>query len=148
MQTPLPSIAYQKNKLYKPTETAILDAHTILNAAVFNNELPIPPVKLRQSKHYVLCHGYSETRRTPHHAELVLNRRFHCVQWMVIILAHEMSHQYQWEVDGIIRLNEGKRPLLGHGPSFFKFRPQLKEFGIPLKTSYDSPLWLKTQQKL
>ena len=148
LQTPLPSLEYQKKRLFTPTETQVLDVHALLNEAVFNNELPTPPVRLRQSRHYGVCKGFDATHRKPHHAEIQLHRRFHCIQWMVFILAHEMVHQYQWDVDGILRLEQGKNPLLSHGPSFYKFRPKLAEVGIPLKAAYDSPLWLKTQLKL
>ena len=148
LQTPLPPIEYQKKRLFTPTETQVLDVHALLNKAIFDDKLPVPPVRLRQSRHYGICKGFDETHRKPHHAEIQLHRRFHCIQWMVFILAHEMVHQYQWDVDGIIRLNSGKKPLMSHGPSFYKFKPELAEIGIPLKVAYDSPLWLKTQLKL
>ena len=145
MQTPLPPIEYQKKRLYVPDVEEIRYLHKILNEVVFGNKLRDPPLKLKNMMYFGLCSGYAETNKLPHHAAIALQRRYHCVQWVVLILAHEMAHQYQWEVDGAVRLVEGKRPLLSHGPTFYKFSKQLKEYGIPLRKSYCSHLWLATQ---
>jgi len=145
MQTPLPPIDYQKKRLYAPTETEILELHRLLNEKVFNNQLRVPPLKLKNMGHFGMCYGHVATSKIPHHAALALRRRYQCVQWVMLILAHEMAHQYQWEVDGPIRIAEGKKPLLSHGPTFYKFNKTLTAYGIPLRSSYDVPLWLATQ---
>lgn len=71
--------------------------------------------------------------------------KWYCKQWLVNTLAHEMCHQYQWDIIGNQRLIEGKQPIMSHGPSFFVFREQLKEHGINLKTAHSKRKWFKYQ---
>ena len=66
-------------------------------------------------------------------------------QWLVTILAHEMSHQYQWDILGKQRLAEGKEKIMSHGPSFFVFKDNLAKYDIPLKTSHSQGKWFKYQ---
>lgn len=140
LNTPLPPLEEQKAKKYRPTKEEILEVHALLNKYIFEGKLRTPPLRLKKVWYYGECTGYVATKRKPHHAALLMNSRYYCVQWMVMILAHEMAHQYQWEVDGLARIAEGKKPLLSHGPSFYKFKDKLKEYGIPLKIHY-TKLW-------
>ena len=71
--------------------------------------------------------------------------KWYCKQWLVTTLAHEMCHQYQWEIIGAERISMGKDPIMSHGPSFFLFRERLKEHGISLKTSHSKRKWFKYQ---
>ena len=71
--------------------------------------------------------------------------KWFCKQWLIATLAHEMCHQYQWDILGPIRLDEGKQPILSHGPSFFVFRDKLAQHGIRLKSHYGMRRWLKYQ---
>ena len=64
---------------------------------------------------------------------------------MVIVLAHEMSHQYQWLVRGAVRRSKNREPIMSHGPSFFEFKKKMAEYGIPLKDCYCDIKWFKTQ---
>ena len=54
-------------------------------------------------------------------------------------------HQYQWDVIGDIRRKEGINPIMSHGPSFFYFKNELEEIGIPLKTGISIRKWFTTQ---
>jgi hypothetical protein len=66
-------------------------------------------------------------------------------QWLITVLAHEMCHQYQWDVQGLERLKKGKEPIMSHGPSFFVFRDKLKEHGIALKSAHSKRRWFLHQ---
>jgi hypothetical protein len=56
-----------------------------------------------------------------------------------------MVHQYQWDIYSKERAVEGKEPIMSHGPSFYKFRKQLAEYGIVLKRTSRTSLWFKYQ---
>jgi len=66
-------------------------------------------------------------------------------QWFITTLAHEMCHQYQWDVQGIERRKIGKEPIMSHGPSFFELRDKLKKHGISLKSAHGRKRWFKHQ---
>ena len=51
-------------------------------------------------------------------------------------LAHEMVHQWQWEVLSPQRYEEGKTPIMSHGPSFYAWRKPLHKYLIPLTRAY------------
>jgi hypothetical protein len=67
--------------------------------------------------------------------------KWYCKQWLITVLAHEMCHQYQWDIQGMERLKRGKQPLMSHGPSFFVFRDKLKKHGISLKGAHSKRKW-------
>lgn len=64
---------------------------------------------------------------------------------MISILAHEMCHQYTWDIIGPEREQAGKERMLSHGPTFFQFKEKLSEHGISLKISHRRSSWFKTQ---
>jgi hypothetical protein len=78
--------------------------------------------------------------------EIKLSDKWYCAQWMVAVLAHEMVHQYQWEILGKNMEGRIKWYVMNHGPSFYEWRDAMAEYQIPLnlfiKTSYQ---WFKTQ---
>jgi len=49
-------------------------------------------------------------------------------------MAHEMVHQFQWDVLSNERQSQGLDPIMSHGPSFFAWREPLAEYDIPLST--------------
>lgn len=71
--------------------------------------------------------------------------KWYCRQWLITTLAHEMCHQYQWDIIGEQRISGGKDRLMSHGPSFFIFRDKLKDQGISLKTAHRSRKWFRYQ---
>jgi hypothetical protein len=94
-------------------------------------------------KYWGLCLGYYDDNNT---VKIRLSNDLYCAHWMILILAHEMAHQYQWEVEGPKRKASKKAPLISHGPSFFIFKDKLKAYGIPLKTLYSTKNWFKHQK--
>jgi hypothetical protein len=49
-------------------------------------------------------------------------------------MAHEMVHQFQWDILSNERQSQGLGPIMSHGPSFFAWRKPLAEYNIPLST--------------
>lgn len=92
-----------------------------------------------------MCMGDIYRDITGSHCRIRLMDKWFCPQWFITTLAHEMVHQYQWDVLGPEREQEGKDWLMSHGPSFYQFRPQLHEHNISLKTAHSQRRWFKHQ---
>jgi hypothetical protein len=71
--------------------------------------------------------------------------KWFCMQWFITTLAHEMVHQYQWDIIGPEREQEGKDWLMSHGPSFYQFKDGMKDYNISLKTAHSQRRWFKHQ---
>jgi len=141
MSHELPSIAEQKTKPYRPTIGQVLFYYRLLNFLVFDNTLTRPYLEIRRLKcAWGLCIGHTDLS-----CEIHITDRFYCKQWFLSVLAHEMCHQYQWQVLGEQRLKQGRWPLMSHGPSFFLYREKLNALGIPLKIAIPSGRWFRIQ---
>jgi hypothetical protein len=148
MSEPLPSIGLQKKLSYRPTKREVKKLYNIINEEIFNNELP--PAHLEVKSH---CRGYwglcmaqgFNPKKKSSQCKIRLTDRWYCKQWLIDTLAHEMVHQYQWDIYSKERAVEGKEPIMSHGPSFYKFRKQLAEYGIVLKRTSRTSLWFKYQ---
>ena len=82
---------------------------------------------------------------TGSYCEIEMMDKWFCPQWMVTTLAHEMCHQYQWDIVGPERDEQGYKPIMSHGPTFFQFRDDLNNHYIPLKTAHSQRRWFKHQ---
>jgi hypothetical protein len=148
MQEELPSIGYQKRLGYRTNHDEVVKLYRIINKVVFNDKLIMPVIEVmpRCRKYWGMCFGSVEmptTRKS--YCKIRLMDKWYCKQWLISTLAHEMCHQYQWDVQGLQRLRKGKEPIMSHGPSFFVFRDKLAKHGIPLKTSHSKRKWFKGQ---
>lgn len=151
MSTELPNITYQKRRLYRTDVEEVYELFDIINEEVFNNQLPKPKiiVKTHIHKKWGECQGYyNKNKDDESYCVILLNKNWYCKQWLITILAHEMAHQYQWDVLGDKRVVEGKERLMSHGPSFYKFKGKCRRFGIPLKHRLSVINWFKTQNLL
>jgi hypothetical protein len=89
-----------------------------------------------------MCYGSLEMpSKAKSFCKIRLMDKWYCKQWLITVLAHEMCHQYQWDIQGMERLKRGKQPLMSHGPSFFVFRDKLKNYGISLKSAHSKRKW-------
>lgn len=143
MQSPLPTKTYQRKKLYHPTREEAAEVYDLLNDYVFGGVLVKPPIIFSKCHNFWgQCYGAIDLS-----VIIQINHRHLCKQWFIAVLAHEMVHQYQWQIDGAHRQSENpsKQPLMSHGPTFVKWKKALKEFGIPLSTSLDADEFLKHQ---
>ena len=144
----LPSIADQKRLFYRTDRAEVVAVYRMLNKHVFNNKLIMPEIEVmpRCRKYWGMCYGSLQMpTKTKSFCKIRMMDKWYCRQWLVIVLAHEMCHQYQWDVEGLKRLNKGKEPIMSHGPSFFIFRDKLKKLGIPLKSAHSKRRWFKHQ---
>ena len=147
MRLPLPTRYQQKRLAFRPTEFDIMHTYMQLNHRIFDNELNMPYflIKPRCRKYWGMCVGEYQQFDTGSYCEIQLMDKWFCAQWAVTTLAHEMVHQYQWDVDRIERKNIGKDGLMSHGPSFFKFRDRLSKYNISLKSAHSMRRWFKHQ---
>ena len=148
MQEPLPTVTKQKRLAYRTNKNEAIRIFKLINEEVFDNALALPEiiVKSHRRKYWGMCHGEHEKikyRRTQCWIELM--DKFYCRQWFITILAHEMCHQAQWDIDGPIRLEQGKERIMSHGPSFFEYRDKLEEHGVSLKKWHRRNKWFRTQ---
>ena len=147
MNFPLPSKTEQKRLVYRPTQADVSHVYEELNRTVFRNELIVPKIHLKshRQKYWGMCIGNTtvDTRGTM--CEIELMDKFFCPQWMVTTLAHEMVHQYQWDIIGPTRSKKGYDYLMSHGPSFFLFREKLEKHLIPLRKAHSMRRWFLHQ---
>ena len=148
MQEPLPPLSHQKRLAYRTTKNEAIKIFKIINEEVFDNTLAVPEiiVKSHCKKYWGMCHGEHEKIRYRNtFCWIELMDKFYCRQWFITILAHEMCHQAQWDLDGGNRLGQGKERIMSHGPSFFEYRDKLAEHGISLKKWHRRNKWFLTQ---
>jgi len=144
----LPPITYQKRLCYRTDRDEVIVLYKMLNRLIFNNKLLMPEIEVmpRCRKYWGMCYGsYDEPTLYKSSCKIRLMDKWYCKQWLITTLAHEMCHQYQWDVQGIERRKIGKEPIMSHGPSFFVFRDKLKAHGISLKSAHGRKRWFKHQ---
>lgn len=147
MAVPLPNKTYQRKLQYRPLQSEVEHTYHLLNKHVFGGKLKIPEITIapRRIKYWGMCIGEHEVQKTGSFCKIELIDKWFCPQWMVMILAHEMCHQYQWDVIGEERIQQKKYRLMSHGPTFFDQRHLLHALGIPLRRRYSAYNWLDKQ---
>lgn len=141
MQQELPSISQQRAKPYRPTVGQARYYFRLLNHLIFQDQLLVPLITVRRLHGaWGLCQGHDDLS-----CDIHLTDRYYCRQWFLTVLAHEMCHQYQWQILGADRVKCGRRPIMSHGPTFFLFRDRLRRFRIPLKTAVGTHRWFRYQ---
>jgi hypothetical protein len=148
MSEELPTLGKQKRLGYRTNHNEVIYIYKLLNKTIFNNKLEMPIIEVmpRCRKYWGICFGAHERlhgRRS--YCKIRLMDKWYCKQWLITTLAHEMCHQYQWDVEGLKRLHIGKEPIMSHGPSFFIFRDKLKKYGICLKSAHSKRRWFLHQ---
>jgi hypothetical protein len=146
MQSELPPVSAQRRLPYRPSQREVHRTYDLINRYVFNNRLTRPQITLGRTKGYWgMCIGSWTETRPGTYVTIKLSDKWYCPQWFINTLAHEMVHQYQWDVDSIEREQRGLYGLMSHGPSFFMFRDDLERYGISLKTAHGRKRWFKHQ---
>lgn len=116
---------------YRLTPRRVRRYHTIINRDIFQNKLSDCDIDIRPLKSaWGQCLGYQDQNNLYCKIQLVENWPFE--QFAIAALAHEMCHQYQWEIFSARRIRHGQPTIMSHGPSFFQWRDRLIKFGIPL----------------
>jgi hypothetical protein len=144
----LPTIGRQKKLCYRTDYNEVIALYKLINKSVFNNKLEMPIIEVvpRCRKYWGICYGSHE--RSPgrrSYCKIRVMDKWFCKQWLITVLAHEMCHQYQWDIVGDNRLKKGKDRLMSHGPSFYIFREKLAKNNISLKRHHRTRKWFKTQ---
>jgi hypothetical protein len=137
MQTPLPTISEQKRKPYRPNRRQVCEIYDLINHYVFKNNLRRPPIHLGPWKNvWGMCIGNLTSVRPGTRCSIKLVDRYYCVQWFVVTIAHEMVHQYEWDI-----LDKD----MTHRQSFFYWKDKLLNYDIPLKSYHNSVNWFHYQ---
>ena len=147
MDSPLPPVYIQRRLPYRPSKSDVKHVYEQLNWLIFDNRLHMPKLVLAGHcrKYWGMCIAETDVNSTGSYCTIKLMDKWFCPQWMVTTLAHEMCHQYQWDIDGPKRSKKGKDFIMSHGPSFFLYRNKLAKQGISLKTSHGQKRWFKHQ---
>ena len=146
MQSALPSLTYQRRRLFRPSAHDVKYAYKIINRHVFGNQLHRPPIELGIARGYWgVCEGIHEETAPGTACRIRLSDKYFCAQWFITTLAHEMAHQYQWDVVTPERERQGLDPVMSHGPTFFMWRDSMSYYGIHLKTAHRMRKWFAYQ---
>lgn len=146
MATPLPSLTEQRRMTYRPSIKEVNKIYDLLNKEIFQNKLVRPEIQLGSRRMcWGICMGYVKPRDSGSWCVIKLSDKWYCKQWMIAIIAHEMSHQYQWDIIGPKRFSKGKDFLMSHGPTFFQHRSRMLKHNIPLKVSFRKSKWFMNQ---
>jgi hypothetical protein len=150
MEAELPSITYQRRKQFRPKPADITYAYNIINRHVFRGQLRNPGIATgRLNRAWGTCQWHYSERTNGSYCDLWLADKWFCPHWFMNTLAHEMVHQWQWD---IYRWDHqdyfGRDPNVdsgGHGPSFFTWREEFAYYGLTLKTGFGQKRWFKHQ---
>lgn len=150
MQAPLPGITFQRRKLFRPDLAEVQYAYKLINRYIFNNRLKTPEIVLGQTyKYWGYCQWNYTKQQSGSYCTIKLSDKWFCQQWFINTLAHEMVHQYQWDIYRWEYQNAFSRPFNcnsgGHGPSFFVWRDLCMDFDISLKTAHGQRRWFRYQ---
>ena len=146
MEAPLPSITYQKRKGFRVGPAEVKYAYKIVNRYVFDNQLRMPEIVTGITRDYWgMCMGSFVAYPTGSYCRIKLSDKWFCPQWFMNVIAHEMAHQYQWDIDRYNRADNGLEPIMSHGPSFFMWRDRFSQYGLTLKTANGQKRWFDHQ---
>jgi hypothetical protein len=146
MEAELPTITYQRRMQFRPNYADINYAYNICNRYLFDNRLRKPVIEQgSRRKTWGFCQWEKELQDTGSYTTIKLMDKWFCEAWFLQTLAHEMVHQYQWDITRFEEYN-GTLPESGaHGPSFFAHRERFDHYGLRLKTSYGMKRWFRHQ---
>lgn len=156
LNAPLPTVMEQKKFPFRPNVTEVDSLYRAINRCVFDNQLTQPEITLYSLKDCwascsweLLRQRRSSWGKSGTWCTIQLNDKWYSPQWMVTILAHEMVHQWQWDVYRWQHLKRNKREMFllsgAHGPSFHSWRGKMEEWGIWLKITYSDTSWWRHQ---
>lgn len=147
MESSLPSITYQRRRGFRPSYADINYAYNIINRYCFDNQLRKPVIVQGITRDtWGYCTWEDKQQDTGSYCNIRISDKWFCPQWFMNTLAHEMAHQYQWDIhrweyyDG--RMNKRGE---AHGPDFFMWRERFEHYGLNLKTAHRMKRWFKYQ---
>lgn len=150
MSQELPGITYQRRKSFRPTDEDITYSYNIINKYIFDDALTRPVITkgtIRRAWGY--CLWQNEEQETGSWCRIRLMDKWFCPQWFMNTLAHEMVHQYQWDIDRWHHIELHGRDIHqnsgAHGPSFYAWRERFEYYDLNLKISFGQKRWFKHQ---
>lgn len=148
MQQPLPNKTYQRRLQYRPELDEIDHYYDLINRLCFDEQLKPPIIVVgRLNLVWGYCFWEEDCQETGSYCWLRISDKWYCQQWFLNVLAHEMVHQYQWDVNRWHRKDTRYEKMIrgSHGPSFFSWRSKFAEHGLYLKTYHNAKKWFKYQ---
>ena len=150
MTAPLPTPSAQRRLPFRPTPDEARNLYRAINKHIFDNQLTMPDIVLKSNLRKVWGGCYWEDIKLKNGkpgtwCKIELMDKWFCPQWFCNTLAHEMVHQYQWDIerfDGEYNIRTGGG---AHGPSFHAWKQPMADWGMFLKTSHGMKRWLKHQ---
>lgn len=123
--------AQQTGKWRLGVDEAVESWH-LLNKAIFDDGLDQPEITVKQlRKQWGACSGWVDSSNTLV-SVISLHSHWPTRAMFIEALAHEMVHQFQWDVLSDDRRTQGLAPIMSHGPTFFAWRKPLAQHGIKL----------------
>jgi hypothetical protein len=147
MEAELPSITYQRRLSFRPSYADINYAYNICNRYLFDNRLRKPVIQQGSRRQtWGFCQWENDYDNTGSYCTISIMDKWFCPQWFIQTLAHEMVHQYQWDIHRF-EYHNGKmdKKSGAHGPDFFMFRERFDHYGLYLKQWYGQKRWFKHQ---
>lgn len=112
---------------FKPKITDCREIFRNINRNIFSSALPMPKFRLMETDEYWgMCEVNDEPYEECNDCTIYVNKNFLSKKLFVFTIAHEMVHQWEWITN----------KKMTHGPDFFQWRDDLKEFNIVLTRSY------------
>ena len=150
MDLELPSLAFQRKQKYRTNIKEVRHLFRVINQSIFDDKLPMPEFIIfnRSKDYWGLCEATDyrpNLKVKKSNVRIHLSNKWFCKQWLIDTLAHEMCHQYQWDVTSKKRMKKGLEPIMSHGPSFYLFRDKLADHGIALKRHHRMRKWFRHQ---
>jgi len=156
MNAGLPGISVQKRLPFRPQPEEVDALYRAINRHIFDNTLTQPDITIGTlQKCWGRCNWEETRQKRGSHGKpgtwckIELYDKWIAPQWFCTTLAHEMVHQYQWD---IYRWNHlewfGKEMHTdsgAHGPSFHMWRDAFHSWGIPLKQAHGQKRWFRHQ---
>jgi len=151
MESELPTKTYQRQKLYRPRPSEVIYSYNIINKYIFDSQLHRPDIYMKSHlrKIWGCCSWLDRKQYTGSYCYIQLSDKWFCPQWFLNTLAHEMVHQWQWDIYRWEHENYFDRKMYensgAHGPSFYVWRDKFADYGLYLKTAHGQKRWFKHQ---
>ena len=153
MNADLPSIGEQKRLPFRPHPEQADALYRVINRYIFDNTLTQPDIMLGTlQKCWGQCEWLDQRQKSASWGKqgtwcrISVSDKWFCPQWFCTVLAHEMVHQYQWDIERFDRTGFNICENSGaHGPSFFAWRERFAYWGIDLKTAHGQKRWFRHQ---
>jgi hypothetical protein len=134
---------------FRPSYADINYTYNICNRYLFDNRLRKPVITQGSRRQtWGFCEWENELQDTGSYTTIKLMDKWFCPAWFLQTLAHEMVHQYQWDIHRHELQLEGREIYMNsgaHGPSFFAWRDEFEYYGLYLKTWFGQKRWFKHQ---